>query len=61
MNLVEGVGVELQRGRQVALPRAARRKVFIKSFGKSQFPRKFVNLFLICVMIKDKVTASCGN
>jgi hypothetical protein len=27
-------------------------KVFIKSFGKSQFPHKFVNLFFILVIIK---------
>ena len=30
-------------------------KVFIKLFCKSQFPYKFVNLFLIIVMVKDKL------
>ena len=36
-------------------------KVFIKSFCKSQFPHKFVNLFFILVMMKDKLMDSCGN
>jgi hypothetical protein len=36
-------------------------KVFIKSFGKSQFSHKFVNFFLITVMIKDKLTYLRGN
>ena len=36
-------------------------KVFIKSFCKSQFPHKSVNLFFISVMIKDKLTDLCGN
>jgi hypothetical protein len=33
----------------------------MKSFGKSPFPHKSVNLFLILVMIKDKMTDFCGN
>ena len=36
-------------------------QVFIKSFSKSQFPHKFVNLFFILVMIKDKSTNLYGN
>ena len=32
--------------------------VFVKSFRKSQFPHKSVNLFL---MIKDELTNSCEN
>ena len=35
--------------------------VFIKSFRKSQFPRKFDDLFIILVIIKDKLTDLCGN
>ena len=35
--------------------------VFLKSFGKSQLPHKFVILFLILVIIKDRLTESCGN
>ena len=35
-------------------------KVF-KSFCKSQFPHKFVNLFFISVIIKDKLTDLCEN
>jgi len=31
-------------------------KVFIKSFCKSQFPHKFVNLFFRLVILKDKLT-----
>ena len=36
-------------------------KVFIKSFRKSQFPHKSVNLFFILLMIKEKSTEFCGN
>ena len=31
-------------------------KMFIKAFLKSQFPHKFVNLFFILVLAKDKLT-----
>ena len=31
-------------------------KVFIKSFFKRRFPQKFVNLFFIFVIVKDKLT-----
>ena len=37
------------------------RKVFIKLFCKSKFPRKSVNSFFILVMIKDKLTELCEN
>ena len=36
-------------------------KVFKRSFCKSQFPHKFVNLFCTLVIQKDKLTDSCGN
>ena len=36
-------------------------KLFIKSFCKSQFLHKSVNLFLILVIIKDKFTDLFGN
>ena len=36
-------------------------KVLIKSFCKSQFPHKSVNLFFILIIIKDKLTNLCGN
>jgi len=36
-------------------------KEFKQSFCKSQFPHKFVNLFLKFVIIKDKLTDLCGN
>ena len=31
-------------------------KVFLKSFCKSRLPNKFVNLFFMLVMVKDKLT-----
>ena len=36
-------------------------KVFIRSFRKSQFPHKFVNLYFILVIINDELTDLCGN
>ena len=42
-------------------PALISQKVFIKSFCKSQFPHKSVNLFFILVIIKDKLTNLCGN
>ena len=36
-------------------------KVFIKSFCKSQFPHKFVNVFFIIAIVKDELTDLCGN
>ena len=36
-------------------------KLYIKSFCKSQFPLKSVNLFSILVMIKDKLMDFCGK
>ena len=36
-------------------------KVFLKSFYKSQFPHKFVNLFSTSGMMKDMLTILCGN
>ena len=36
-------------------------KVLIKSFCKSQFPREFVNLFFILVIIKDNLTDLWGG
>ena len=38
-----------------------RHKVFIKSFCKSQFPHKSVDLSFILVIIQDKLTSLCGN
>ena len=31
-------------------------KVFVKSFCRSEFPHKSVNLFYVLVIIKDKLT-----
>ena len=36
-------------------------KEFLKSFCKSQFPRKFVNLFFILGIVKDKLTDLLGS
>ena len=36
-------------------------KVFTKSFCKSQFPHKFVNLSITITDIKNKLTSLCGN
>ena len=36
-------------------------KVVMRSFGKSQYSRKSVNLFFILVMIKDKLTFLGAN
>ena len=36
-------------------------EVFIKSFGKSQFPHKFGNLSFIIINTKNKLTDLCGN
>jgi len=33
----------------------------LKSFWKSQFPGKFVNLFFTIVIIEDKLTDLSGN
>jgi len=41
--------------------RLVSQKVFIKSFCKSQFPHKSVNLLFILVIIKDNLTDLCGN
>ena len=35
--------------------------LFLKSFGRSQFSHKFVNLFFIFVVVKDKLTDLWGN
>ena len=36
-------------------------KVFIKSFGKSEFPHKFVELSFIIANVKNNMTDLCGN
>ena len=36
-------------------------KVFIKSFCKSQFPQRYVNLSFIIANIKNKLKNLCGN
>ena len=36
-------------------------KVFMKSFCRSEFPRNFVNLVLILVTVKDKLTDLRGS
>ena len=36
-------------------------KVFVKSFCKSQFPHKFVNLFFTSAKVKDKLTHLSRN
>ena len=44
-----------------SVPESISLKVFIKSFCKSHFLQKSVSLLFILVMIKDKLTDSCGN
>ena len=46
-----------ERERECAL----RERLFIKSFCKSQFPHKSVNLFFILVKMRDTLTHLCGN
>ena len=36
-------------------------KVLMKSFYKSRFPHKSVNLFSVLVIVKDDLTNLCGN
>jgi hypothetical protein len=36
-------------------------KVCLKSFCKNQFPHKFVNLFFVLVIVKDKLTDLWGG
>jgi len=52
-------------GSRKSMPSACRnlisQKVFIKSFGKSQFPHKSVNLSCIITNIKDQLTDLRGN
>ena len=36
-------------------------EVFFKSFCKSQFPHKSVNLFFILVIVKDRLTDLWGS
>ena len=36
-------------------------KVFSKTFRRSQFPQKIVNVFFISAIVKDKLTDFCGN
>ena len=36
-------------------------KMFLKSFCKSRFPHKFVNLFFISAVVKDKLTNLWGS
>jgi len=35
--------------------------VFTKSFGKYQFPHKFVNLSIMITNMKNTLTDMCGN
>ena len=44
-----------------AQSRVISKKVFTKSFLKSQFPHKSVNLFLILVKMKNRWTDLCGS
>jgi len=46
---------------QSQIPNFISQKVFIKSFGKSQFTHKSVNLSFIITNIKNKLTDSCGH
>ena len=45
----------------VILVRAYLQRVFIKSFFRSKFPRKFMKLSLSSTCMKNKLTDSCGN
>ena len=38
-----------------------RTEIFVKSFGKSQFPHKAVNLSFIIANLKNILTDLCGN
>ena len=46
---------------QVPMSHFISQKVSIKSFCKSQFLHKSVNVCFILVMINDKLTDLCGN
>ena len=46
---------------RIAGPVLISQNVSIKSFCKSQFPHKFVNIFFMFVKIKDMLTDLCGN
>jgi hypothetical protein len=39
----------------------AARQVFLKSSCKSQFPHKYVKVFFILVIVKDKLTGLWGG
>jgi len=50
-------GVTLGPGDDNIIPQ----KVFVRSFCKSQFPHKSVNLFFRLVIKKDNLIDLCGN
>ena len=52
---------EVQRCILPARDNIVSQEVFIKSFGKSQFPHKSVNLSSVINNIKNKLTDLCGN
>ena len=59
MTYIHGTPVQLGQGRVTGI---VSHKVFLKSFCKSQFPHKFINLFLILVpMVNNKLTDSWGG
>ena len=56
-------GEDCLEDRWEAKPRGTAWPVLIsqKVFCQSQFPHKFVNLFFILAIIKEKLTDLCGN
>jgi len=55
MAMVETRSKDLKAGHETNASLISQ-KVFLKSFCKSQFPHKSVNLFFILVIVKDKLT-----
>jgi diaminopimelate epimerase len=52
---------ERERERETACGGGTEQKTFLKSFCKSQFPHKSVNLFCISVIVREKLTGLWGS
>jgi hypothetical protein len=61
---IELFKAELERSRASRdgyVPGLTAHKVFLKLFGKSQFPHKSVDLFFLFVTIQNRLTDLCRN
>ena len=54
--LRRGPDVDFSLVKYLLSPELISHKLFLKSFCKSQFPHKFVNLFFILDIVMDKLT-----